>query len=294
MKTELLSSLRGTGVALVTPFTDDLQVDYDGLEKLLNHTGPHVDYFVVNGTTAESPTLSNSETMEILAFVASHNPWDKPIVWGMGGNDTSGLVAKMTDIDFSLVSAILTVTPYYNCPNQAGLLGHYQALADASPKPIILYNVPKRTGTNLSAATTAELALHPNIIAIKEASGDLRQCVEVKKLAPKDFLLLSGDDMLTIPMMAIGCQGVISVLANALPKPFCEMINLGLSGDFSSASEVLFQIADINDLMYTEGNPVGVKAALNEIDITGTRVRLPLAEASESLRKSISHEMKAF
>lgn len=287
MKEPLQQRLRGVGVALSTPFQSDFSIDFEAFAKLVKHTGEHVDYFVVNGTTAESPALAEAEVNDLLACVHEHNAKGLPIVLGHGGNHTHSLVRKLERLDLSGVAALLSVAPYYNAPNQDGLKRHYQALADASALPIILYNVPKRTGANLTGQTTAELSSHPNIIAIKEAAGNIRQCLAIRQQAKSDFMLLSGDDLMTLPMIALGCSGVISVMANALPKHFCQMVHLALDGKAAEAERILLSLLEINDLLYEEGNPTGVKQALEILGIGHARTRLPLAEASGQLRHKI-------
>ena len=215
-----MKELKGTGVALVTPFNDDLSVDFDGLLSLLKHTAQGVDYYVVQGTTGETATTSVEEKASILKFVREHNPKSLPLVYGIGGNNTQAVIETIKSTDLTGVTALLSVSPYYNKPSQEGIYQHFTMVADASPIPVILYNVPGRTQSNIAASTTLRLAKHENIIGIKEASGDLVQCMAIAKDAPKDFLLISGDDLLTTPMMAVGAVGVISVLANAFPTTF--------------------------------------------------------------------------
>lgn len=214
-----MKKFTGTGVALVTPFKADGAIDYPALERVIEHVIlGNVDYLVVQGTTGESATLSEEEKMEVLAFTKKINRSRVPIVYGLGGNNTAALLAAMDTIDFSEIEGVLSVSPYYNKPSQAGIIAHYEALADKCPVPIILYNVPGRTMSNLSAATTLKLAQHKNIIGIKEASGNLEQCMRIVNSKPDDFLLISGDDMNTTPMRSIGAEGVISVMANAYPE----------------------------------------------------------------------------
>ncbi|MBJ6118034.1 4-hydroxy-tetrahydrodipicolinate synthase [Pontibacter sp. BT310] len=277
--------LKGTGVALVTPFTKDLAVDYNGLKKLLDFVlDGGVDYLVINGTTAESVTTTAEEKKQILQTIKEHVNGRVPLVYGLGGNNTQELLNSFATTDLNGIDAILSVSPYYNKPSQQGIYQHYVAIADASPVPVILYNVPGRTGSNMTAETTLKLASHPNIVAIKEASGNLEQCMAIAKHKPADFLLISGDDVLTLPMISIGAVGVISVLANAFPEKFSTMIRHGLNYDFAKASELLYDFVDINPLMYEEGNPVGVKALLERFGVCEPAVRMPLVEASAGLR----------
>ncbi|MCS6820398.1 MAG: 4-hydroxy-tetrahydrodipicolinate synthase [Microscillaceae bacterium] len=282
-----LSQLEGTGVALITPFKSDLKIDFEALERVLAHTQA-VDYWVVMGTTAEAVTLSLEERKEVLAFVKAHNPTQKPLVYGIGGNNTSELLKIIEITDFQGIDAVLSVSPYYNKPSQKGIYEHFIKIAEASPKPIILYNVPGRTSANMTAQTTLALAEHPNIIAIKEASGNLEQCIAIARAKPADFLLLSGDDMLAVPMISIGAKGVISVLANALPNEFSQMIRLALQGQFEQANQILYHFSLVNPYMYEESNPVGVKELMRQMGICQNYVRLPLVPASEALQEKIA------
>jgi 4-hydroxy-tetrahydrodipicolinate synthase len=283
-----MKKLYGTGVALVTPFDSNLRVDYKGLKKLLRHTAKGVDYYVVMGTTGESATLSAEEKKQVLTFVKENNDAKLPIVYGIGGNNTANVCEAIQSADLSGVAALLSVSPYYNKPSQEGIYQHFLKVADESPIPVILYNVPGRTGSNMTAETTLRLATHSNIIGIKEASGNLEQCMKIAKHMPKDFLLISGDDMLTVPLYALGGKGVISVLANAYPVIFKKMKELSFASNYTKASQELFKLLDINAPMYEEGNPVGLKALLAELAVCSGEVRLPLVKASESLQKRIT------
>jgi 4-hydroxy-tetrahydrodipicolinate synthase len=245
------------------------------------------EYLVVLGTTGETATLSAEEKNEILAFVKKNNTAGLPIVYGLGGNNTRELLEQIAHTNWEGIDAILSVSPYYNKPSQAGIYEHYKAIADACPVPVILYNVPARTSSNITAATTLKLAKHPNIIGTKEASGDMIQCMDIAKNKPDDFLLISGDDLLALPMISFGAVGVISVLANAFPAPFTQMVRSALAGDFQEARLGLYNFLRINPLMYEEGNPVGLKQALHNLGICAKYVRLPLAPASESLDSRI-------
>lgn len=278
---------QGTGVALITPFNPDGSVSYEQLAQVLDFTGEHVDYWVVLGTTGESVTLTSTEKKQILKFAKENNKYKRPIVFGIGGNNTHEVLETISDTDFEGVSAILSVSPYYNKPSQEGIYQHYIAIAEASPVPVILYNVPGRTMSNMTAATTLRLAQHPNIIGIKEASGNLEQCMNIARNKPADFFLTSGDDMLAVPMMTFGACGVISVLANAYPRHFCQMINAGLAGDYAKAGQMLLDYLEVNPLMYEESNPVGVKAAAAMQGVGSDRVRMPLLPATESLKARI-------
>lgn len=287
-----MKKLTGTGVALVTPFTIDGQVDYKGLKRLLSHTAKGVDYYVVMGTTGESVTTSKEEKKEILEFVKANNTKKLPIVYGIGGSNTQDVLDTIKQTNFDGVDAILSVSPYYNKPSQEGIYQHFKMIAGKSPVPVILYNVPGRTSSNMSAATTLRLAGHKNIIGIKEASGNMEQCMKIAAEKPEDFMLISGDDMLTVPLYSIGSVGVISVLANAYPVHFKKMKEHAFAGKYAKASQELYKLLDINGPMYEEGNPVGIKFVLNELGVCEHHVRLPLVAPSEGLKKKIQQLMK--
>ncbi len=283
-----MNNLHGTGVALVTPFTPDFQVDYAGWRNLLDFTiQGGVEYLVINGTTGESPTTTAAEKAELLRLAKEHVAGRVPLVYGIGSNDTAAAEALLHSTDLAGITAILSASPAYNKPSQAGIVAHYQRLADAAPRPLILYNVPGRTGSNMSADTTLKLAEHPNIIGIKEASGNVEQCLTILARKPADFLFMSGDDMLTVPLIACGAIGIITVLGNAFPQKFSDMTRAALAGDFAQAQQLLFEFVHLNPLMYEEGNPVGVKAALALQGVCDAAVRLPLVAASEGLMARI-------
>jgi 4-hydroxy-tetrahydrodipicolinate synthase len=282
-----MKKLFGTGVALVTPFNDSGSIDFKALKKLLNHTAKGVDYYVVMGTTGESVTVTSDEKKKVLQFVIENNSKKLPVVFGIGGNNTQNVLDIIASTNFKGIDAILSVSPYYNKPSQEGIYQHFKAVADASPVPVILYNVPGRTSSNLTADTTLRLAQHKNIIGIKEASGNIEQCMKIAHDMPKDFLLISGDDMLTVPMYSMGGKGVISVLANALPVTFRKMKEFAFAGNYAKASQEQFKLLDINGPMYEESNPVGIKQLLQEIGVCSNNVRLPLVPASEGLQKKI-------
>ena len=277
----------GTGVALVTPFNSDGSIDFNSLKKLLAHTAKGVDYYVVMGTTGESATMSKEEKKDVLKFVQSNNPKKLPIVYGIGGNSTAAVLEEIAATNFRGIAAILSVSPYYNKPSQEGIYQHFKKVADASPVPVILYNVPGRTSSNLSAGTTLRLAQHKNIVGVKEASGNLEQCMKIAKEKPADFQLISGDDLLTVPICSVGGVGVISVLANAFPIIFQKMVEHALSGNYAKAKSEAFKLIDINGPMYEEGNPTGVKYLLSLKNICDPHVRLPLVEPSSGLKKRI-------
>lgn len=282
-----MKALYGTGVALVTPFDEEGNIDFASLKRLLVHTAKGVDYYVVQGTTGESATLTKEEKRKVLSFVIQNNRKKLPIVYGIGGNNTAQVLEEIEATDFKHISAILSVSPYYNKPSQEGIVHHFNFVADSSPVPVILYNVPGRTASNLAATTTLRLARHKNILGVKEASGNLEQCMKIAKEKPAGFMLISGDDLLTLPIYAIGGVGVISVLANAFPVTFRKMKNHAFAGDYAKAQKELFKLVDINGPMYEEGNPVGVKQVLHEMGICGPNVRLPLVQASDSLVRKI-------
>ena len=278
----MFNELKGVGVALITPFNDNGELDFNGLKSLLSHVSSFVDYFVVCGTTGEAATLSLKETTQVLNFVIDNNPSKLPIVFGMGGNNTQSVLDNITNIPTG-VTAILSASPAYIKPSQAGIIKHFEIIADRSHLPILLYNVPGRTASNLTSETTIALSRHSNIIGIKEASGDIVQAMYIKKDKPEDFLLISGDDLLTPALLAIGASGVISVLANAFPSHFQYLK--------SGGSERFLELLDINSLMYEESNPVGIKEVLNQMNICGNQVRLPLLKASKALSDKIQKEI---
>lgn len=272
----------GTGVALVTPFRTDLSIDYDALGQLIDHViDGGVDYLVALGTTGETPTMTAAEKKEVLAFVLKHNNQRVPVVCGMGGNNTAEILAQLKEYDLDGVAGLLSVGPYYNKPTQEGYYQHFKTIAAATDKPIILYNVPGRTGSNITAATSLSLAKDcPNIVAIKEASGNFAQCMELVQGAPAHFAVLSGDDNIILPQIAIGMQGVISVAANCFTKDFTGMVRKALGGDFETARQLHYKLLTGIDLLFAEGNPGGVKAVLSEMGIGNNVLRLPLVPVS--------------
>ncbi len=282
-----MKKLFGTGVALITPFLSDGSIDFKSLKKVLKHTAKGVDYFVVMGTTGESATLSKEEKKAVLEFVKANNPGKLPIVYGIGGNHTAAVVRELRDTDLTGVDAILSVSPYYNKPSQEGLYQHFKEVADASPLPMILYNVPGRTAMNMTAETTLRLSVHKKIVGIKEASGSIEQCMRIAHYKPTEFMLISGDDMLTVPLYAIGGVGVISVLANAYPVSFKKMKDAANKGQIHKASLEAFKLLDINGPMYEEGSPAGVKYLMSLSGICEPYVRLPHVMPSAALKKKI-------
>jgi 4-hydroxy-tetrahydrodipicolinate synthase len=277
---------QGTGVAIVTPFNADQSIDFDGFGRLVRHVSEGgVRYIVLQGTTGESPTVTRQEKKQLLQYLKENNPKSLPIVYGVGGNVTADVVAGMKDIDFEGVDAILSVCPYYNKPGKRGVIEHFTRVADACPVPVILYNIPFRTGINMSAETICELAQHPNIIGVKEASCVIEQCMEIARDKPDNFLLISGDDVQAVPIISIGGVGVMSVIANALPAKFSGMIDAALRGDFAFARTELGHFLRIDPLLYEEGNPVGVKNMLDIMGLISNEVRLPLMKASDDLNE---------
>lgn len=282
-----MKKLLGTGVALVTPFLEDGSIDFKSLKKVLKHTARGVDYYVVMGTTGESAVLSKEEKKAVLEFVKANNPGKLPLVYGIGGNHTAAVVREVRDTDLAGVDAILSVSPYYNKPSQEGLYQHFKEVADSSPLPLILYNVPGRTALNMTAETTLRLSVHKKIIGIKEASGSMEQVMRIAHYKPHDFMLISGDDVLTVPLYAIGGVGVISVLANAYPVAFRKMKEAVNKSQFAKASFEAFKLLEINGPMYEEGSPVGVKYLMSLLGLCEPYVRLPHALPSPALKKKI-------
>lgn len=274
----MYNNLRGTGIALVTPFLADGKIDEGSLKKIIEFQIKNkTDYLVVLGTTGESATLSKEEKKHIQEFVIAQVKGRVPIVLGVGGNNTQEIVGNLKSLSFKGVDAILSVSPYYNKPTQEGIYQHYRVLAKNCPVPIILYNVPGRTGSNISAETTLRLASEvKNIIGIKEASGNISQIMEIIQNKPKDFLVISGDDALTLALIALGADGVISVVANAFTKDFSQMVKSALHGDFAKAKKIHYQLLEIIDLLFVDGSPAGVKAALEILGLCKANVRLPL------------------
>lgn len=288
-----MNKFHGTGVALVTPFNTDGSVDYQGLKKLINHlVDGGIDYLVSLGTTGETATLSKEEKKKVWDFTAEINNGRLPLVAGIGGNDTHAIGKAIKTFENNKYSAVLSVSPYYNKPTQEGIYQHYKYLSELSELPMILYNVPGRTGSNMSPETTCRLAHDfKNIIATKEASGSFDQFNAIMRDKPADFLLISGDDPIALPMIAIGAVGVISVVGNALPKQLSDMIRLCLKGDYTAALPTHLSLLEITRLMFAEGNPAGVKSVLKTLNICDDVVRLPLVKASSSLTSSLTKQL---
>jgi 4-hydroxy-tetrahydrodipicolinate synthase len=285
-----MEQLRGTGVALVTPFKKDESIDWNAFEKLIDHviTGG-VDYVVPLGTTGETPTLSADEKLDLMKFTFEKVGKRVPVVVGIGDYNTHDVVKRLETCPLDEAIAVLSVAPYYSKPSQEGIYQHYKAIAAASPKPIILYNVPGRTGRNMSAQTTLRLANEvPNIVAMKEASGDMIQCMQIIKDKPKDFLVISGDDALAMPQVAAGMDGLISVAANYFAKDVSGMIKAALENDMPLARKLHYKLQEAFDLMFEENNPAGVKAFLHDAGINENVFRLPVVPVSDGLKSRIT------
>jgi len=285
---------KGTGVAIVTPFHDSGNIDFGSFEKIIEHVISHnVNYIVALGTTGESATLSKDEKVAVLDFVLETVNKRLPVVAGIGGNNTQEVINTIKATSFEGIDAILSVCPYYNKPQQKGMYGHFKAIAGICPVPVILYNVPGRTSSNLTAETTLRLASEfENIIGIKEASGNLAQCMEIIKNKPQDFLFISGDDALTYPLLALGADGVISVVANAFPLQFSEMVNLGLKGKLNKAKTLHYLLLDFMNSLFLDGSPSGIKAALEDLGLCKSNVRLPLVKVNKTVHSIISEQVE--
>lgn len=285
---------RGTGIALVTPFNEDGSIDFDALRKVIEHDiKGGVEYLVSLGTTGETATLNKEEKLQVLRFTAEVVNKRVPLVAGFGGNDTRELVEAIKGFDFEGYDALLSASPYYNKPTQEGIYQHYKAVAEASPVPVILYNVPGRTSSNVTAETTLRLARDfENIIAVKEASGNFDQVMQIIKYRPEGFLVISGDDLITLPLIAAGADGVISVIGNAIPGDFSEMVRLALKSDFVAARKLHYKLTDLTNLLFAEGNPGGVKAVLQLLGIGTDQVRLPLWRISNELTNKLKAELE--
>jgi 4-hydroxy-tetrahydrodipicolinate synthase len=290
----LNTPIRGAGVALVTPFLNDGHVDYPALKRVTEHTiTKGIDFLVALGTTAETPTLDKDEKLEIVRIILETNHSRKPVVLGIGGNDTRAVVKLITEQSFKGISYLLNVAPYYNKPNQTGLYKHFEAISDCSPVPVILYNVPGRTGSNISAETTLRLAHDKkNIIGTKEASGNFDQIMMILRDRPTGFAVLSGDDALTLPMLALGAEGVISVVANACPDRMSQMVSAVDEGNLQKAQKLHFELLELVQLIFAEGSPAGIKAGLKYLGICDDNVRLPLTPVSEGLSLRIRNNLK--
>lgn len=291
-----MQALIGTGVALVTPFKSDFSVDVEALKSIVNFSVENgIEYLVVMGTTAENATLSAEEKELVIETVVAVNNGRLPLVLGVGGNNTMQVVNELKTRDFSAFDAILSVSPYYNKPTQEGIYQHFKAIAEASPIPVVLYNVPGRTSSNMLPSTVIRLAKDfSNIVGIKEAAGDLVQAMKIIQHKPKDFLVISGDDMIALPMVLAGGAGVISVIGQGFPKEFSEMIRLGLNKKVDAAFEIQYKIADSIDMIFEQGNPAGIKEVFKVLGIAQNVVRLPLVSVDECLSEKIQGFVKNF
>ncbi len=286
----LKNSLKGTGVALITPFKKNADIDFEGLERMIDYVISNgVNYIVSLGTTGEASTISKSEKVEIINFTYEKAGNRVPVVVGIGGNNTAEMVKSLESFPLDKALAILTASPSYNKPSQEGIFQHYKKFSEASPRPVILYNVPARTSSNIAAETTIRLANEcTNIGGIKEASGNMIQCMHILKNRPHDFLVVSGDDQITLPLIACGMDGVISVAANYCPKDFSEMVDYALQGNFPAAQELHYKLLEANELLTVENNPAGVKAYLSEMGIIENSLRLPLVPLSSPFHEKVS------
>ncbi|KIA98476.1 MULTISPECIES: 4-hydroxy-tetrahydrodipicolinate synthase [unclassified Flavobacterium] len=289
-----MQSLIGTGVALVTPFKEDFSIDTEALQRIVNFSvDGGVEYLVVMGTTAENATLTQDEKELVITTVINANKGRLPLVLGVGGNNTMQIVEELKTRDFSAFEAILSVSPYYNRPTQEGIYQHFKAIAEASPIPVILYNVPGRTSSNMLPSTVIRLANDfANVVAIKEAAGDLVQAMQLLKNKPSDFLVISGDDMIALPIILAGGSGVISVIGQGFPKEFSEMIRLGLNRKVNEAFKTQYFLSDCIDMIFEQGNPAGIKQVFKSLGIAENVVRLPLVAADESLANRIDEFVK--
>ena len=288
------SKFRGTGVALVTPFQKNGNIDFKALGKVIDHViKGGVEYVVSLGTTGETPVLSKEEKKSLVKYTVEKTDKRVPVVVGIGGNNTREVIETFRHYDLSGVDAILSVSPYYNKPNQRGIVEHYKAVGDASPLPMIVYNVPGRTSSNISAETTLQLAEEvKNIFAVKEASGNFDQIMKIIKHKPKDFLVISGDDLITLPIIASGGDGVISVIANAFPKEFSEMTRQALSGNYPQAQKLHYKVDEFTRLIFADGNPAGVKCLMEMMKICSSHVRLPLVNVNAQVEKALKEELR--
>ena len=283
-----MTNLIGTGVALITPFDVQGAIDFEALKRIVNfQIDKGINYLVVLGTTAESVTLTKQEKEAVLAAVLAVNANRVPIVLGVGGNDTQAVVDQLKQVNPEHIAAVLSVSPMYNKPSQPGLIAHFTAVAQVSPVPILLYNVPGRTASNMLPSTVLKLAAHKNIIGIKEASGDLGQAMEILRSAPEGFLVISGDDLIALPMTLMGGDGVISVIGQAYPEEFSQMIQAGLNGNSARAKELHYDLMPIIEMIFEQGNPSGIKALLNKKGLCENSLRLPLVPVDDSLAQRI-------
>ena len=286
------SALKGTGVALVTPFHEDRSIDLGALKALLNKQIGHVNFFVLLGSTSEAATLSDDEKWALVEFALAHISKRAPVIVGETSNDTNALVKRIGGFNFENIDGLLSAAPFYNKPSQKGIYEHFSAVANASPVPLILYNIPGRTGANIEADTILQLANDfRNIVAVKESSGNIKQISKVIANRPPGFKVFSGDDDMTLPLLALGADGMVSVSTNAHPKPLKRMVDYALEGDFQSAREVHYNMLEMMDLLFAEGNPAGVKANLTAQGLIKNVLRLPLTPVSDALYKKIEKKI---
>lgn len=284
----------GTGIAIVTPFNNDGSVDHESLKKIVNYNIENgTNYIVISGTTGESVTITKQEKQEIIQTIKEANAGQLPLVLGIGGNNTAAVIEEIKSTDLSDFAGILSVSPYYSKPTQEGMYQHFKAVAEACPIPVILYNVPGRTAKNMEPSTTLRLARDfENVVAVKEAGNNVQQYLELLRDKPEDFSVISGDDDLALGIVLAGGAGVISVIGQGLPKPFCEMIQLGLEGKAKEAYKIHFKLMKMIDLIFAENNPAGIKAVLKALNLCSDKVRLPLVEATEELQAQIKEALK--
>ncbi|MFN8210457.1 MAG: 4-hydroxy-tetrahydrodipicolinate synthase [Bacteroidales bacterium] len=289
-----MKKLKGTGVAIVTPFKSDMSIDFTAFGRVVNHViKGGVNYIVAMGTTGESVTLTKDEKKAVVSYVIEAIDGRVPLVVGIGGNNTQEIINQIRGIDFKGIDAILSVSPYYNKPSQRGIFQHFKAIATCSPVPVIIYNVPGRTGSNISAETTLQLAHEcENIVAVKEASGNMEQIMKIVRGKPENFGVISGDDMNTLPIIAAGGSGVISVLANAYPAEWSEMVNQCMKSNFKAAREIQFRFLEMMELLFIDGSPAGVKAMLNNMNLCQNTLRLPLVPVSRTVYSRIQKAME--
>ena len=284
---------KGTGIALITPFNEDKSVDFESLERIVKHViDGGADFLVALGTTSEAPTLTAEEKKQVVHTILRANAGRLPVLLGMGSNNTQAVIDAVNAQDFTGIQGILSVVPYYNKPNQRGMKAHFEAIADVSPVPVIVYNVPGRVGVNLQAATCVELAKHPNIIAVKEASGNLQQIMEILRDKPANFDVLSGDDGITQPLMALGAKGVISVAANAYTQSFSNMMHAVMYGRTDESLRLHYAMMRMNQLIFADGNPAGIKCLMSHMGLCKNILRLPLVPVNEKVEADIIEEWK--
>jgi len=289
-----MKKFRGTGVAIITPFKNDSSIDFSSFGKVINHViNGGVNYIVLLGTTGESSTLTKDEKKALLSFTLETIDNRVPLVVGIGGNNTQEIITRLKSSDLRKVDGILSVAPYYNKPSQRGLYEHFKAIATCCPVPVIMYNIPGRTGCNISAETCLQLAHDfDNIVGVKEASGNMEQIIKIIKGKPENFHVISGDDLITLPMIAAGGTGVISVIANAYPAEWSELVNQCMKSNYKTAREILFRYTEIIELLFVEGNPAGIKAVMSVMNLCQNILRLPLVPVSQQVFSRIKKAME--